>query len=269
MMRLRLPLPLLLGLALVPLPAAAQAQFRVVPSERCDEGGSWREERYCEVREAILPASGHAIRVDAAPNGGIRVEGWDRSEVRIRAKVTASGETEAEARAVVSEVRIETSPEIHAEGPSRSGRHGWSVSFELSVPKNSDLALESHNGGISIAGVHGTIEFTTQNGGVSLTSVSGNVSGRTTNGGVKVRLDGTEWVGEGLDVKTTNGGVSLDVPESYNAHLETSTVNGGLRTEFPVTVEGRIDRHLSVDLGHGGRTVRVVTTNGGVVIRKR
>jgi DUF4097 and DUF4098 domain-containing protein YvlB len=78
-----------------------------------------------------------------------------------------------------------------------------------------------------------------------------------------------EWAGDGLDVKTTNGGVNLDVPENYNAHLETGTVNGGLRIDFPVTIEGRIDKRLSVDLGHGGRTIRVVTTNGGVVIRKR
>jgi hypothetical protein len=269
-MRLRLPFSALFALALLPRPAAAQQPFRVVPSERCDEHGSWRDERYCEVREAVMPASGRIIRVDAAPNGGIRVEGWDRNEVRVRAKVAATGDTEAEARAAVSEIRIETAPAIRAEGPSPSGRHhGWSVSYELSVPKNSDLGLESHNGGISIAGVHGTIEFDTQNGGVALTAVSGNVSGRTTNGGLKVRLEGTEWVGEGLDVKTTNGGVSLDVPENYNAHLETGTVNGGIRTEFPVTVEGRIDRQLSVDLGRGGRTLRVVTTNGGVVIRRR
>jgi DUF4097 and DUF4098 domain-containing protein YvlB len=269
MIRRRLSLSILLGLALVPRLAGAQAQFRVVPSARCDEGGSWRDERYCEVREAVLPAGGQAIRVDAAPNGGVRVEGWDRNEVRVRAKVVAQGDTEAEARATVAEVRIETSPTIKAESLRGSDRHRWSVSFELSVPRNSDLSLTSFNGGISIADVHGSLEFQTTNGGVSLVSVSGRVNGHTTNGGVKVRLDGAEWAGDGLDVKTTNGGVNLDVPENYNAHLETGTVNGGLRIDFPVMVQGRIDKQLSVDLGHGGRTIRVVTTNGGVVVRKQ
>src|SRR5207245_4215199 len=97
-MRARFFLPLLAGLALAARPAGAQ--FRVVPGEDCRDGGSWHEERYCEVREATLPAGHQPIRVDGTPNGGIHVEGWDRDEVRVRAKVSATGESEAEARAM-------------------------------------------------------------------------------------------------------------------------------------------------------------------------
>jgi hypothetical protein len=59
------------------------------------------------------------------------------------------------------------------------------------------------------------------------------------------------------------------LPSEYNAHLETATVNGGMQIDFPVTVRGKIGRRLSIDLGGGGRTVRAVTTNGGVVIKRR
>jgi len=93
--------------------------------------------------------------------------------------------------------------------------------------------------------------------------------GRTTNGGVKVALTGSQWDGEGLDVTTTNGGVVLEVPSDYNAHLETGTVNGGVRMDFPVRVQGRLDRELSTDLGSGGPTIRARTTNGGVVVKRR
>ena len=80
---------------------------------------------------------------------------------------------------------------------------------------------------------------------------------------------GHVWEGSGMDMRTTNGGVALQIPEDYNAHLETGTVNGGMRLGFPVTVQGRIDRELSVDLGRGGQTVRAVTTNGGVRVEQR
>jgi hypothetical protein len=33
-------------------------------------------------------------------------------------------------------------------------------------------------------------------------------------------------------------------------------------------VRGRIGRQVTTDLGQGGATVRVMTTNGGVVIRR-
>jgi DUF4097 and DUF4098 domain-containing protein YvlB len=83
-----------------------------------------------------------------------------------------------------------------------------------------------------------------------------------------VRFAGRAWEGEGLDVSTTNGGVNLVLPNDYSARLETGTVNGHLSVDFPVTVQGRLDRRLSMDLGGGGRLVRVVTTNGGVRVRR-
>ena len=70
-------------------------------------------------------------------------------------------------------------------------------------------------------------------------------------------------------VETSNGGVHLRVPEQYSAHLETGTVNGGLNIDFPLTVQGRLDRQISADLGSGGAPIRVRTHNGGVKISKK
>ena len=92
--------------------------------------------------------------------------------------------------------------------------------------------------------------------------------GGTTNGGLVVELSGDRWDGEELDVKTTNGGIVMSVPDNYSAHLETGTVNGNLSIDFPVTVQGRITRELAVNLGSGGPTVRAVTTNGGIRIKR-
>jgi DUF4097 and DUF4098 domain-containing protein YvlB len=143
-----------------------------------------------------------------------------------------------------------------------------SVSYEIFVPRHTDLSLEASNGGIAIADVNGRMEFTALNGGVVLKRVAGDVHGSTTNGGLMIELSGDRWDGETLDVKTTNGGIVLAVPDNYSAHLETSTVNGNLSIDFPVTVQGRITRELAVNLGAGGPTVRAVTTNGGIKIKR-
>jgi hypothetical protein len=60
----------------------------------------------------------------------------------------------------------------------------------------------------------------------------------------------------------------MSIPENYSAHLETGTVNGGISVDFPVTVQGRINKELAVNLGSGGATVKATTTNGGVRIRR-
>ena len=79
-------------------------------------------------------------------------------------------------------------------------------------------------------------------------------------------LSGSRGTAKGLDVETSNGGVTLTIPDGYNAELETRTVNGGLRIDFPITVQGELTsrRGISTTLGSGGPLVRVRTTNGGV-----
>jgi DUF4097 and DUF4098 domain-containing protein YvlB len=84
-----------------------------------------------------------------------------------------------------------------------------------------------------------------------------------------VELAGDSWSGAGMDVETTNGGITLLIPEDYSAEIETRTTNGGIDLGFPVTVQGRIGRELRATLGDGGPTIRAITTNGGVHIAHR
>ncbi len=253
------------------LASSAVAQ-RGERSLSCDQNWSGRGdgERHCEMKEQTLPATGGPIRVDGKRNGGVSVKGWERNEILVRAQITANAPTADEARALVNEVRVITGgANIYADGPETRDRRWWAVSFEVFVPRQSDLSLKAHNGGISIEGVRGAMDFDTLNGGISLRDVGGKVKGRTTNGGLSVRLSGNRWEGDGLDVETRNGGVQLSIPENYSARLETGTVNGGVNLGFPVTVQGKIEKNVTTDLGSGGATIRLMTTNGGVSVRKQ
>ena len=236
----------------------------------CDNNWSnGRLATYCEMREQTVTAVG-TLSVDGHKNGGITVKGWERGDVLVRARVQTAGETPDQARALAGQIRIQTGGgQIIAEGPEQGRNLFWSVSYEVFVPNRSDLSLKTHNGGIGISDVRGSIDFRALNGGVSLRRLGGNVKGNTTNGGLTVDLDGSYWDGEGLDVSTTNGGVTMLIPENYSAHLETGTTNGGLNLGFPITVQGRINKQLSLDLGSGGTTVRAITTNGGVTLSRK
>jgi len=232
---------------------------------------SWYNDRLvsnCDIREQTLALSGGAIAIDGKQNGGISVKGWDQGQILVRARVQAAAPTAAEAQALGQQVRIETSgAKIFASGPETRRDYHWDVSYEVFVPRRADLSLETHNGGIAIADVNGRIDFSAVNGGVVLKRVGGAVRGETTNGGLVVELSGDRWDGESMDVSTTNGGVIMSVPENYSAHLETGTVNGSVNTDFPVT--GRITKQIALNLGSGGATVRAMTTNGGVSLRKK
>lgn len=252
----------------------ATAQKKTGGSMNCRD--SWNSDRlqgHCEIKEQTLSAGG-AIAVDAGRNGGVEVKGSDRNDILVRARIQTAASTQAEADQLATQIRIETAGlRIHAEGPEHGDNVQWSVSFEILVPRRSDLSLGASNGGVAVFDVFGKIDFKTTNGGVNLVGVGGNVQGNTTNGGVNVVLTGDRWDGEGLNVKTTNGGVNLLLPDNYSAHLETGTVNGNVSFGFPVNVpltdRGRMPKDISVDLGSGGPTVRATTTNGGVRVGRK
>jgi hypothetical protein len=265
------------ALAALAIPAVAQ-QRGVAQAGRADDSWCQQErssgndrQQACEVREFTVPAGAGQIAVDAAPNGGIQVSGGMRGDIVIQAKVAAWAESAQRARDLVAGVRVNAaSDKVSAEGPSGTDRReSWSVSYRLAVPTMTSLDLKSTNGGITVENVDGRLEFTTVNGGVKLSAVSGDVHGRTSNGGVDVDLEGATWQGQGLDVETSNGGVRLRVPEQYSAHLDAGTVNGGISIDFPVSMQGRIDREISTNLGAGGPTIRVRTHNGGVKVMKK
>ncbi|MGI8496517.1 MAG: DUF4097 family beta strand repeat-containing protein [Gemmatimonadaceae bacterium] len=242
--------------------------------DQCRENDrGWNDRyQYCEIRESGMRGGrGAKITADGGRNGGVAVGAWDRDSVAIVARIQTWARSGADAKALAATIRIVTDARsIRAEGPTSSGDDGgWSVSFDLVVPKKADLAIHTQNGGISVSEVQGTMDLSAQNGGLHLQALGGDVHAETRNGGLDVTLTGNRWEGKGLDAETTNGGIRLRVPESYSAMLETGTTNGSLDFDFPVTVQGRLNRRLSTQLGSGGAMVRAITHNGGVVVRRR
>ena len=235
-----------------------------------DNYGDDSRATHCAIKEQTLQATGSTLNVDGMKNGGISVKGWERNEILVRYRLQTYAPTQGEADALAAQVRVTTNGgQIRAEGPEQDGEARWSVGYELFVPRQSSLSLHTHNGGISLSGVRGRINFDARNGGVSLKNLGGNVTGATTNGGLHVELTGSNWEGEGLNVRTTNGGLSITVPENYSAHLETGTVNGGFSVSPSIAEVTRKTKQLSLDLGSGGTKLRIHTTNGGVSIKRR
>jgi hypothetical protein len=265
----------ILGLVLLScvLPASAQTATRQRGEEQslnCDRS-SYNQSKmvtHCEMRELTVGSAGR-LSVDPGMNGGVSIKAWSNANVLVRAKVESAGPDDLSARAVGSQIRIDTSGGVvNALGPDQNGDQNWSVSYEIFVPRQGDLSVKTHNGGISITGVRGNIQFNAMNGGVTLKQVGGDVEGNTMNGGLNIELAGDRWDGNKLDARTTNGGVNVTMPERYSAHFETGTMNGKLNVDFPMTVHGELGRKLATDLGSGGATIHVETTNGGVNVKR-
>ncbi len=234
-----------------------------------DRNGDNRRQRFCEVREETVPASAR-LAVDAGKNGGVSIKGWDRSDILVRSLVETWAESENEAKSLGSQVRVVTGGgRVNPEGPQTEGKQSWGVSFEIFVPHRMDLEVKAHNGGVSLRDLQGDLTFETVNGGVHLMRLAGRVKGTTKNGGVHAELNGTRWEGSEFDVKTTNGGVHLDVPSNYSAQLEAGTVNGRVHLDVAGAQMDKEARSYRGAIGAGGAPVRLMTMNGGVHVGRK
>ena len=207
------------------------------------------------------------LTVDGGKNGGIRVIGENRSDVLVRACVQAWGTSAEAAQAIVKGIKVNTGSTIKADGAGED----WGVSYEIRVPRSTDLDLTAHNGGIHISSVEGNLEFRTLNGGLHLSEIAGNVKGRTTNGGVHVSLSGGSWKGGGLDLETTNaafisGFLKIRGPLKPHGKWRISQRFCPTRASETGNGEKTSRRPYRADLNGGGAPVRLITTNGGVHI---
>ena len=126
----------------------AQMQNNTEKQMTCDHRGFDHERaRHCEIREQTLPSIGR-LSVEGH-NGGATVKGWLRSDVLVRARVEATGETQAAADLLASRVSIDSGGgQVRSLGPDSLENSWWSVSYEVFVPQTTDLSVKTHNGGV-------------------------------------------------------------------------------------------------------------------------
>src|SRR5262249_2729063 len=148
-------------------------------------------------------------------------------------------ENDADARTLASQIRIDAGGGlIRATGPDTNGflrgdrDEGWAVSLEVFTPWNTDLKLQSHNGSMNVSDIRGRIELQAHNGAMHLARVAGDVRAETHNGAIQAELQGNNWEGRQLELNSYNGGVTLAMPPSYSASLETHSLRGRVSSDF-------------------------------------
>jgi DUF4097 and DUF4098 domain-containing protein YvlB len=92
------------------------------------------------------------------------------------------------------------------------------VSFEVTVPAQADIEVDTSNGAITIRGIEGQFNLDTSNGAIYLSDLIGVVDADTSNGAIDV--DGFSGV---IDLETSNGAIDI---EDVEADVNARTSNG-------------------------------------------
>jgi len=141
------------------------------------------------------------------------------------------------------------------------------VEFTVHVPAGVKFVGKTVNGEVEAASLGGDVEASTVNGGIHI-STSGYAEATTVNGSIVAAMGKASWT-DGVEFRTVNGGITLDLPPSLSAEVRAETVNGEIFTDFPLMVTGKLGpRRVTGTIGSGGRQLALSTVNGNIRLRK-
>jgi hypothetical protein len=239
--------------------------FLALAAHASDHPGSLTEEFHQTY--AITPDG--RVELDNI-NGGVRVSGWDRNEVKVDAVKYADTKEKLDDLKIEIDsgkqyLSIHTKYNEHDHWGSRNNPGG--VEYTLTVPRTIRLdEFKLINGSLRITGVSGEVRASSINGRVEAQDLAGRAKLSTINGRLDARF--AQLAGKDVELNSVNGGVELTIPSDSNAEIEASTVSGGIDNDFGLRVNNHrfVGHDLRGELGKGGTQIRLENVNGRIEI---
>lgn len=209
----------------------------------------------------------------------IRASADNRAHLHAIRKVEGWGSS-AKLQKAITDLRLEISQDggglkvVTKYPKSADGFFSWlagenvsySVYYQLAVPRESNLQIETVNGHIEIRDVSGSLHLETTNGRIEVAHCRGAIDAETTNGHIRAELlDVT--AGKAMRFETTNGGITVKLPRTLAASIDAANTNGSISTDLPIATSGTHRHSLRGTVNGGGPELRLRTTNGGISIQ--
>lgn len=129
-----------------------------------------------------------------------------------------------------------------------------------------DMTMDS--GDLHINNVAGPLHISTRSKDIELNQIYGDVNVVNSNGGVTLAMAAPLGA---VQVENRNGEVRLSVPASADFNVEAHATRGDIQTDFnSLRASGNDDKNsvLSGQVGKGGTSVRLNTTNNDIHVQK-
>jgi DUF4097 and DUF4098 domain-containing protein YvlB len=224
----------------------------------------------------------------------VQVEAWERNE--IQAHVISEGvriglwDSSDNHRVRVRDFQSGNHVELEVRIPSTNwviGVNTRSARIELKVPRQASLDIHSGDGDLSVHGLKGEFNLSTQDGGIEADSLDGvlratsgdgnmRIQGRfdslnlkTGDGRIYARISQGSQMISGWSLRSGDGNVELSLPEGFSADLEVRTGDGRITSELPIALSGSLDHSsLRGKLNGGGPILSVHTGDGSVRLKR-
>lgn len=178
----------------------------------CDiQIGGWSQAKYDRTVERAAPLPAGSTLVAKTSLGSITINGADVADCNVVAQITGRAPTDQEAQELAEQVEITLEMigdtlTVKADKPSTRHNRSISISYTITVPKQTHVECASSYGAISLSGIRGNVSGKTSSGSIDVENIEGTANLDTSYGSVKCR----NLSGDNLVIKTSSGAITAE-----------------------------------------------------------
>jgi hypothetical protein len=232
----------------------------------------WTRAEYARTDKLDAPLSLGSTFALENDVGSITIEGLDVANCDATAIITVKAPTEEEAKDLAEKVKIElvqngNTLTVKTTKPRTKRRRSISISFDITVPKQTALDIGSDVGEIRISNITENIKARTDVGKIFCKEISGDIDLQADVGKVNVVYSKTAPAACNVTIKTDVGSIDLTTPSECSAVVQADTDVGSITTDMPLTVKGKVGKNLRGTIGTGEGKLYLKTDVGSIRIR--
>ena len=233
---------------------------------------------------------GGTVTLVGAPAGAITIEGWQKNEIDITAKIELQAPDAAalDQLAVVNNfavdvdldhIRILTTGTHDRAFMKRTTKNfpkaliglPWKIDYTIKVPAMTGLEIDAGVGPISLVGVEGSLRLNALKSDANLSLTGGLVSVLIQNGSINLNIPGHSWHGLGADFKMAAGALNVNLASDFSADVNADVLRAGeIQIELPNLQphDGTITKtSIRARNGNGGATLSFTIGDGIIRLR--
>jgi hypothetical protein len=238
----------------------------------CINIGYWpraKYERTDRLDAHLAPGSTLIAETDV---GSITVTGLDVTDCNVTATICVKAPTDEEAQEIADQIKIEFDQDgktltVRIEKPRVKRHRSISISFDITVPKQTALELGSNVGEIQVMNITEKITAETNVGKITCEEISGDIDVKTDVGSIKIVYSKIAPAACSATISTDVGSIDLTTPPNCSAVVHAETDVGSIKTDQPLTLTGKIGRNLNGTIGTGEGKLHLKTDVGSITIR--
>ncbi len=241
----------------------------------------WSRRRFKEFMDEFqvdFQQTGNDVRVDAEYDRGLS-SFWDSigRHVKVRFTISVPAKYNVDLKTAGGGISVND-----LDGTVLAGTSGGSLTFgEI----KGSVTGKTSGGSIRLEGCDGTANVRTSGGSIRLGRVRGDVDAHTSGGSIEVEevmgalsasTSGgyinaaiSEQPKADCRLTTSGGSITVRMASAVKVNVDAQTSGGHVSTDFPVMVQGRIDRNaLRAEINGGGPELYLRTSGGSIHLEK-